>query len=184
MDQGENSYRLFLQGDDDGLVQIIRDYKDGLILYLNGYVQNLTTAEDLAEETFLKLALRKPRFLANSSFRTWLYAIGRNLALDYRRHNKKREISLEDSPEAILEEMDLERAYINQEEKREVHRVMKQLKQEYREVLWLVYFEKFNYREAGRIMGRTAHSTETLAYRARRALKAKLIEEGFCYEEL
>ena len=118
MDQGENSYRLFLQGDDDGLVQIIRDYKDGLILYLNGYVQNLTTAEDLAEETFLKLALRKPRFLANSSFRTWLYAIGRNLALDYRRHNKKREISLEDSPEAILEEMDLEKAYINQEEKR------------------------------------------------------------------
>lgn len=40
MDNGQN-YRRFLDGDDSGLVEIIREYKDGLILYLNGFVGNI-----------------------------------------------------------------------------------------------------------------------------------------------
>ena len=38
MDNGASSYRRFLNGDDEGIVEIVNDYKDGLILYLNGYV--------------------------------------------------------------------------------------------------------------------------------------------------
>ena len=34
----------FLDGDDEGIVEIIRDYKDGLILYLNGFTRNISTA--------------------------------------------------------------------------------------------------------------------------------------------
>ena len=34
MDNGTNSYRRYLSGDDTGMVEIIRDYKDGLILFL------------------------------------------------------------------------------------------------------------------------------------------------------
>ena len=45
MDNGAESYRRFLQGDDKAFVEIIRDYKDGLILYLNGFVNNILTAE-------------------------------------------------------------------------------------------------------------------------------------------
>ena len=62
MDNGASSYRRFLDGDDEGIVEIIRDYKDGLILYLNGFTRNISTAEELMEETFVKLATRKPRF--------------------------------------------------------------------------------------------------------------------------
>ena len=49
MDNGASSYRRFLEGDSNGLVEIIRDYKDGLILYLNGIVQNLYVAGSLNE---------------------------------------------------------------------------------------------------------------------------------------
>ena len=38
MDNGERSYRRFLDGDDKGLAEIVRDYSDGLTLYLNGIV--------------------------------------------------------------------------------------------------------------------------------------------------
>lgn len=55
MDNGASSYRRFLEGDDSGIVEIIRDYKDGLILFLNRYVNNIHTAEELAEDTFLEL---------------------------------------------------------------------------------------------------------------------------------
>lgn len=55
MDNGASSYRRFLEGDDSGIVEIIRDYKDGLILFLNRYVNNIHTAEELAEDTFFRI---------------------------------------------------------------------------------------------------------------------------------
>ena len=52
MDHGAGSYRRYLAGDDEGLHEIIREYRAGLILYLNSFVQNIHTAEDLTEDTF------------------------------------------------------------------------------------------------------------------------------------
>ena len=81
MDNGASSYRRFLDGDDNGLAEIVRDYSDGLILYLNGIVCNIFVAEDLMEETLYKIITKKPRFNAKYSFKTWLYTIGRNVAM-------------------------------------------------------------------------------------------------------
>ena len=67
MDNGASSYRRFLDGDENGIVEIIRDYKDGLILYLNGFVRNIYTAEELAEETFIKLVVKRPKFSEKSN---------------------------------------------------------------------------------------------------------------------
>ena len=62
MDIGASSYRRYLDGDDTGLVEIIKENKDGLTLYINGYVNDIFVAEDLMEETFFKLATKRPRF--------------------------------------------------------------------------------------------------------------------------
>lgn len=184
MDNGTWSYQRFLEGDEEGLVQIISEYRDGLLLYLNGIVGDLTVAEDLTEDTFLKLVLKKPRFSAKSTFKTWLYTIGRNLALDYLKRRRKTEIPLESCPEISDEALALERSYIQQEDKQILHRALKKLKQEYHQVLWLMYFEGFRCEQAGKIMGKSTHNIETLAYRARRALKQLLHEEGYEYEKL
>jgi len=53
MDNGASSYRRFLDGDDEGLTLIIKDYKDGLIFYLNGYVNNIPVLNNIAPEDFL-----------------------------------------------------------------------------------------------------------------------------------
>ena len=113
MDNGASSYRRFLDGDDNGLEDIVRDYKDGLILYLNGFVNNIYIAEDLMEETLFKLIIKKPRFNEKYSFKTWLYRIGHNVAIDYIRHNSKYKISSLDNLENIVaDEYNLERTYI------------------------------------------------------------------------
>ena len=57
MDSGINSYRRFLSGDNSGLEEIICMYKDGLILYLHGVVNDLHLAEELTEETFVNMAV-------------------------------------------------------------------------------------------------------------------------------
>ena len=118
MDNGASSYRRYLDGDDTGLTEIIRDYKDGLTLYINGYVNNIFTAEDLMEETFFKLATKKPRFSGKSSFKTWLYAIARNTALDYLRKNRKvASTPIEYLSDYTAEEMNVEREYLIKEQK-------------------------------------------------------------------
>ena len=79
MDRGTQSYERFLAGDESGLAEIIRDYSDGLILYLNSFVNQIAAAELLAEDTFVRLAVRKPRNKGKAGFRTWLYAFSASL---------------------------------------------------------------------------------------------------------
>ena len=185
MDNGAENYRRFLQGDDKAFVEIIRDYKDGLILYLNGFVNNILTAEELTEDVFFKLVTKKPRFNEKSSFKTWLYSIGRNTAVDYlRRNSKQKEVSAEEIREIEDERLSLEQSYIKQERLLLIHRTLEKLKPEYKQVLWLVYFEDFSQKETAKIMKKSVHSVETLVYRARLALKAELEKGGFIYEDI
>jgi len=185
MDNGASSYRRFLNGDDEGLAELVRDYKDGLMLYLNGFVNNLSVAEELMEETFFKLITKRPRFDGKHSFKTWLYTVGRNLAIDHIRHSAKlSDVPLEELENYLKDEADLEKMYLVEERKIAVHRALKNLHTEYGQVLWLTYFEGFSNEEAGTVMKKNARQMKNLLYRAKIALKAELEKEGFVYEEL
>lgn len=72
MDNGESSYRRFLAGDNEGLHEIICSYRAGLILYLNSFVQNVRTSEELTEDVFLELIIKRPKFSGKCLFKTWL----------------------------------------------------------------------------------------------------------------
>lgn len=185
MDNGAICYSRFLDGDENGIVEIIRDYKDGLILYLNGFTQNIFTAEELAEETFIKLVVNKPRFSGKSTFKTWLYAIGRNKAIDYLRRNSKiKESPIDDYRNMVSDEENLEKEYIKEERKIVVHRALKKLKTEYRQVLFLTFFEGFDNAQIGAVMKKSKRQVENLVYRAKMSLKSELEKEGFSYEDL
>ena len=185
MDNGASSYRRFREeAAQSGLAEIIREYRDGLILYLNSFVGNIHTAEELAEDTFVLLGTKKPRDKGNGSFKTWLYTIGRNIAINYlKKRSKRKEISIDDCIE-LKSQTDLEENYIEEERKITVHKAMQGLKPEYRQILWLVYFEGFSLKQAASVMKKSVHNTETLVYRARNSLKSRLETEGFVYEEL
>lgn len=183
MDTGAENYRRYLNGEDEGLVELIRDYQEGLTLFLNRYVRNLHTAEDLAEETFFRLVTKKPRFTPRYSFKTWLYAIGRNTALSYLRRCH------EEVPEEALEQLhrkeeELECQYLREEQRRMVHRALGRLREDYGMVLYLKFFEELNNEDCAKVMKRSRRQIENLAYQAKRALKTELEQEGFIYEGL
>ena len=60
MDIGAEYYRRFLDGHNDALIELIKLYKDSLILFIDSTVHNVFIAEDLMEETFVRLATKKP----------------------------------------------------------------------------------------------------------------------------
>lgn len=183
MDNGASSYRRYLDGDDNGITEIVSAYKDGLILYLNGYVRNIHLAEELAEDTFFRLVVKKPWFSGRCSFKTWLYTIGRNMATDHlRRHRREIGTPVEELENYLAEEADLERSYIREEQKRLLHRAIRRLHSDYRQILYLLYFEGFSNREAGLILHKSDRQVRNLLYRAKQALKSELEKEGFIYE--
>ena len=184
MDNGASSYRRFLDGDDNGITEIVENYKDGLILYLNGYVNNIFVAEELTEDTFFRLIIKKPKYSGKSTFKSWLYAIGRNVAVDYIRHNSKiLNVPIDDVENYLIEEQNLEQSYIKEENMLIVNKALNELIPEYRNVLWLTYFEEFSNKETAIILKKTERQIKNLLYRARKALKSKLEKEGFEYAE-
>ena len=184
MDNGASSYRRFLDGDDKGIAEIVENYKDGLILYLNGYVNNVFIAEELTEDTFFRLLIKKPRYSGKSTFKSWLYAIGRNVAIDFVRHNSKQlNTPIEDMENYLSEEQSLERSYIKEERKIAIHKALSKLSVDYRTVLWLVFFEGLSNKEVAIVLRKNDRQVRNLLYRAKQSLKSKLEEEGFAYEE-
>ena len=185
VDKGTQSYQIYLSGDDQGMVELIRDYKDGLILYINTFTGNLQLAEELAMDTFVHIGIKRPKNKGKASFKTWLYTIARHLAVDhFRKQSRRNEVPLEEGYGIADERACVERIFAKNQQKVALHSAMKRLNDSYRQILWLVYFEELSLKEAAKIMGKTGRATETLIYRARLALKNILEKEGFVYEGL
>lgn len=180
VDSGAEAYRRFLDGDNDALVEIIRDYKDVLIRFLLMDVRDLTVAEELMEDVFVRLYVKKPRFSGKSQFKTWLLGIARNVAHEHRcKTAKAAHAPLEDGllvtdsagrPEAVLFE---------KERQKTLFQLLDRLNPDRRQVLYLTYFEGLSNKETAGIMRRSVGSVEVLLHRARTALKEELMKEGF-----
>lgn len=185
MDNGATNYCRFLDGDDQGIVNIITEYKDSLILFLNTYVQNIYIAEELTEDVFFTLVTKKPKYSANHSFKTWLFTIGRNRAINSLRFRSKI-ISLDQVDFLSLQKdtCTIEGAYIKKEEKILLHKCINKLLPQYATVLYLYYFEEFTVDEIGKIIKKKNKQVSNLIYRGKNALKELLLKEGFEYENL
>lgn len=181
-DRGLVAYERFLNGDEGGLAVIIDEYGDRLLRYINSYVHDEMTAEDLLSETFLKLIVRRPRLRGEALFKTYLYAIGRNEALQYLR-KKRCEVSLEEwLPDR--QAADVYQRVLQKEERSAVYRALGQISPLYREVLYLTYFEELSCREAAKVLRKSSRQVTNLLYRGKQALRAEIQREGVEYEDL
>ncbi|MCR5150795.1 MAG: RNA polymerase sigma factor [Clostridiales bacterium] len=185
MDSGAISYRRFLEGDDRSLADLIEEYRMPLQFFLFSVAGNRDIAEEATIETFVKLATKKPKYKGKASFKTWLFIIGRNTAVDMlRKHKKNKLLSLEDAGIYVTDMDDSpEDLYIKEECNHQLTASMKKLKKEYYEVLWLKYFENLNVKEIACIMHKSENNTKVLLNRAREALKVQLGKDGFDCED-
>lgn len=182
MESGEALYRRFLAGDEQALAALLKTYREGLVLYVNGIVKNIFDAEDIAQEVFITLFVRRPAYKAAGSFKAWLYTVARHKAIDFlRRKNRRREVSLEETAaEAAL----VEDAYAAADRRRALLRLLEELSPAYKEILFLTYFEGLPNKMAAKVMGKSVHAIETLNSRARAALRERLRQEGLTDEDL
>ena len=187
MDNGAENYKRYLEGNDEGLVEIIREYKDGLILFLNRYVNHIEVAEELAEDTFVCLFTKRPHFHPKASFKTWLYTIGRNLAVSYlRKQARHKTVWIEEEKEVLQkqEEELLEQKFLKEESRIRIHKILASIPPDYGRILYLKYFEEMSNEEMAYVLKKTKRQVENLLYQAKLAARKSLEKEGFVDEEL
>ena len=182
MDKGAEYYRLFLDGNNEGIEKIILEYRAGLQMFLLALTGDMLLAEEMTQETFVKIFTVHPPFYAKASFRTWLYTVGRNLTLSELKR-RARISPLEDRPESEVSSGDCPEArYLQTERQRALHAALGKLPPDYAEVLWLTYFEELPSKEIARIMKKSVHSVDVTRARAKERLKTQLRKDGFTDE--
>lgn len=171
-------YRRYLEGDESGLADLIERYGNRLTFYINGYLRDVNDAEDLMIEAFAYLTLKKPR-IQEGAFKAYLYKSARHLAMRFAKKRKMQwcfsleDMNMEPDSGIFIEEMILAK-----ERNHKLHFCIGQLNEDYREALYLVYFENMHHSEAATIMGKKEKQIADLIYRGKNSLRKRLRQEG------
>lgn len=174
MKSENNYYKEYLNGDDNAFAHILSQYRTGLIFYINSFVKNPDDAEDIADEVFFRLSVKKP--VIRSNLKAYLYKIGRNLAIDHRRKlSHISEQPIEEHSEISYEHV--EHDIIRSEQKRLIFEKMSTIPDNYAQVLYLAYFEDFDNASIAKIMKKNNRQIENLLYRAKKQLKGAFTDE-------
>lgn len=187
MDRIENDeliYRRFLaERNEDDLRVLLDRHKESLILFLNSYVHNLEDAEELMIDAFAEAAAGKAVFYGRSTFKTWLFSIGKKKAISHLRKAKRLPDAWEllaDSDGAVPPP---ELRILQAERNRQLYAALSKLNGDYRQVLALLYFEEMSNEELCVVLGKSKKQVYNLVDRARKALREELERTGFEYAQ-
>lgn len=166
-------------GSSRSLELLVERYYQNLTFFLYGIVKNKEDAEDIASETFAQLLSREMHFRRESSFKTYLFAIGRNQACIFLRKHKDKTIDLPIAKILAADLIDIypENQFIQAHEREQLYEVLNQLPKDYRDAVYLVYFENMSYKNAGQVLRKSEKQITNLIYRSKQKLKS-LLQNG------
>lgn len=155
------------------LEALVRKYSDALVRYARCIIIDPAAAEDLAEDAFVVLLIKKRHFPDEAHLRAFLYKVVKNRCMSYLRA-KKRFAPLDEQAvrDNIAELLD------QRQTSREVRHAVASLSPDYRDVLILCYFEGFGVAECAEILKRSPKQIYNLLARAKIALRNTLSKEA------
>lgn len=176
----------FKKGDMSAFEKLVDRHKTHLINFVYRFTGSSEDAEDLAQETFLRVYKAKDRYQPTAKFSTWLYRIAINLSINYAKDSRKR---LTVSPDKTVEtkEGELNREIPDkthptpdvsaevEEISKKIHSALSSLSDIQRAAIILNIFEDKSYDEISIILRRSVPSVKFLLFRARKNLRNKII---------
>jgi len=146
--------------------ELVHRYERELYGYLRHYTGDADLAEDVFQQTFLQVHLKRNQFEPGRKVRPWLYTVATNQAIDLQRRNRRHQmVSLnrragsdsEDEAGALIDLLDgSEPGPVEQAESTEqadqLRRVVENLPEPTRQVVMRVYFQGLKYRQAAEVL--------------------------------
>jgi RNA polymerase sigma-70 factor (ECF subfamily) len=159
-------------GDREAFRQLLERHLGRMVAFAARVLGDRAGAEDVAQETFLRLWTHASRWQPTARLSTWLHRVAFNLCLD--RLGRAREVALDDiaeprdpgpSPIASMEARDIGR---------HVNAALAQLPAQQRVAITLCHYQGLRNVQAAKVMGVSVEALESLLARGRRTLRARL----------
>lgn len=166
-DRLQHDYQLVCDARDHGsnraYADLMATYREPLYVLLLRMTRNATSAADLTMETFGKAFNQLHRYAPTSSFSSWLYTIGINTYIDHLRRSRIETVPLSetarDNEGGFVEyqipsgQPNPEEAMIRMQRDETLKQVVEQLKEPYRQIIRLRYYEDLSYEEIAERLG-------------------------------
>lgn len=153
------------EGDDSAFNEIVKRYQNFVYKTALSYLHDRENARDITQDVFIKAYKGLPYFNNDSQFTTWLYKICKNQCLNYLRREKAH-IEDNDGPTGNYN-MDLPL-------KAGLDKLIAKLKDEYREVIVLRYYQQLKYDEIAHYLDLPMSTVKIRLYRAKQELKGMI----------
>ena len=178
---------LARQGREEAFRELIRRYERPVFSLIFRMVRDRETAEDLAQETFIKVLNHIDRYRPEFKLSSWLFKIANNVTIDYLRKRQLDTVSMDGSPhagtasEVEATSFDVEarqESALDEIEARElgsaIERAIARLRPEYRSCIMLRHVEGRSYEEIASILDLPLGTVKTYIHRARHELRREL----------
>lgn len=177
---------LVLSGDSDAFATLVERYKDAVQNLAYRMLGNVTEAEDVTQEVFVRAYTQLATYKPAHKFSTWLLSIASHLSIDQLRRRRFLALPLEDVP--FLEWIaDLgtgpEQFALEGEQHDEIQQYLQRLPGKYRAVIVLRYWYDLSYEEIAQMLSLTPALVKARLHRARELLARSMKDTSLNKEE-
>lgn len=171
--------RASKEGDEEAFASLVKKYRVKVFNLAFSLTRDRDTADDLAQEVFIKAYFALPRFELRSEFGTWLYRIAINHVRDFlRKTSRMRRLSIDEIKEGSIPQEDetMKREKEQSEEQRTkiVRRAIQVLPEKHQVILILRDIQGLSYEEITKILRISPGTVDSRLHRARKLLRKKL----------
>ncbi len=153
---------------------LIQAYKERLYWHLRRFAQSHEDADDLLQETFIKIWTALPGFRGDSGLYTWVYRIATNEALNRMRRQRIRGFLNMEPLENVMRKIDDDPYFNGDELQAELHKAIEKLPPKQKVVFNLRYFDEMSYNDMAEILDTSANSLKVSYHHAYTKIKEEL----------
>jgi RNA polymerase sigma factor (sigma-70 family) len=171
--EDQHYINLIIKGDHNAFAVLVDRYKDMIFSLALKMVKNREEAEEIAQDTFIKIFTSLNKFKGDSKFSTWIYKIAYNTCLDRLKKNKKEEnnISIDEFSVDLVTTLDNALSALEEKERKQtIQNCLNLLPREENFLLTLYYFDDQSLEEIGKIMDISANNAKVKLFRSRKKL--------------
>lgn len=168
-----------LEGDRDGYRILVDRYSPMVFQLVRRICREEEEAANLAQEIFVRAWEKLSSFRRQSAFSTWLYALARNVCLDYAKNIRRRNVRMGDmepdeQANLLQSSRSPEQNLLDKEEKQLLGEAIQRLSPEYAEPLLMKYRDGYSYEAISERLDVSVSALKVRVHRARKELKAWL----------
>lgn len=180
MDKNEDYelIKLIAKGDSKAFESLLAKYEDLVFGLSMKLVKDRSKAEDMTQETWMKVIKNAAKYSPIGSVKSWILQINRNLIMDHFREQKKWKDSDDIEDHEISDDsLDVSENIDSDEKQKSFQVAFANLDERQKIVLTMVIVEELSYSEIAQKLGLSVGAIKTIVFRAKNELKEKLSKE-------